>query len=252
MGVKTDAPHWSLWQLDRVLPELTLPAEPTQEAQGPPTAWDAGWTIHELDRTKTRSTIDGRLDLSLRPAEGGGLELRVVQEVPLYWRMSIETVAEVRCADDVLLSPEGWTVTAITRTADGEVEETRSSSRGSVRGRRLLLEGVDRSEQRLPAGALASSWGLLGALPRLQARGEAQAEFTLLEELLVPREAQQLASFEVIEVPTAAGPVPLTRWRHLGEGVPPVQYFCGPRGWPLLVCGLRRTLVCRYLTPVPA
>lgn len=251
MGVKTDAPHWSLWQLDRVLPELTLPDEPEPRPEGPPGAWEAGWTIHELDRTKTRSTIDGRLDLSLR-AEGGGLLLRVVQDVPLYWRMSIETVAEVRCADDELLSPEAWTVTAVTRTADGELDETRSSSAGSVRGRKLALEGVDRTEHRLPAGALASSWGLLGALPRLHAAGRDRAEFTLLEELLVPRLGQQLAAAEPVPVATAAGAVSLTRWRHLGEGVPPVQYFCGPRGWPLLVCGLRRALVCRYLRTVPA
>lgn len=244
MAFSTDAPHWSLWMLDKSFEDLVLPddlADPSHD-------WEASWTLLEANDNSKRTSIEGALDMSLTREEGA-VRVVAVQESPMYWGMSVETAVEMVCQDGLMLRPLRWSTDFVTRSGSDEVAGTSGSSRGRVADGVLQLHGLDTTRTELPGAAhLTSSWGVLGAIPRLTAAGIDRIHFSMLEELTVLRPNQRLERFGEIDLELGGVTWTLTGWRHWGTGQAPIHYWVSPGGWPMLVTWLHKALVCSWLS----
>lgn len=246
LSTPTTAPHWSLYALDRLLPTLVLPAEPT-DPTGP---WAGRWRTFELLDGPARILIEGSTTLSLSP-NPTGLQLDVYEDTTLSQRMYVRTSVTAGCDDDLMVTPRWWRSQFISGTyaAAGDFEETAGAHEGEVHADHLRIVGVDDSRVALPADApVTSSWGMLAALPRLAAAGIQQKRFTLLEGLLLVREEQLLRRVDSITVNLADGPMQLDGWLHRGRGSLPLYLWTGPGGYPLLAGSLARFLVAESFT----
>jgi hypothetical protein len=219
---------------DLRLPDLTLPLDAD---------WSGRWSQTELLASKTRTRIEGSLEVTASH-DGAGVVLDVVDTTPLTQGMSVRSEVAVTCRDDLLLSLRKWVGTAITDTWRGELGHTRAVSGGEARRGEVRFDGLDRStlavDDSLP---LTTDWGLLAAMPRLHAAHTDRLRFTCLEAVLALRPDQLLEAIDEITLDCASGRVPLRGYRVRGRGRPPAVYWVTEGGVPVIVGSLSKALV---------
>lgn len=152
--------------------------------------------------------------------------------------------ATLTCADDRLSSLRAWdSKTRLVSHEGAVVEGSAFRARGVVeQGRILRISGGQITH---PAqGPVTTDWGLIDALQRSPLEPIRIDEFTVLEELDVPRLGQALAYRGAVEVTTAGGAARLHGFERVGRGTLPTTYWLDEehRMW-FAIGGLRAYLL---------
>lgn len=203
----------------------------------------------------TRMTYsEGFLRLRRRPMNAGRFGLEVEQSLRNHdksfyekqhepWRHLLR--ATTTCRDDVLGSPENWTLSSGYINGDGHPiselyrKETAELNAGLLK---ILVNGKH-IERSVPKGPISSDWGILEAVQQLSDSEDIRYDFAMLEGLSVIKENQRLSYRGNLEFETESGTVLLHRYQLLGRGIIPREYWLNESGELWFVTSADRALI---------
>ena len=258
-------PHWVLRKIDHWIWGYDM-AGKSGPGNQPPTgpfdpagAWAQTYmvcyikplvSVREDHPALPRVGSGGRLELTRKPAtDGAKLAVNMdviefpVQQEPEKKRSNYLIDAQIQCRTDRLSTPDAWTLTSKVTWGDemGELTDTTQMGRADERGVEISEDGKTR---RIVTGtSFTSEWTLFDALQRM-APGEGKPiDFTLLQELELPKRGQTLQYRESFDADLGLGPQRLHYYRHLGAGLLPWHYVVDDPGRLLYAISDNRAIV---------
>jgi hypothetical protein len=199
---------------------------PPRGAFDPAGAWEQTWRIWAVSGAELRAQL-GYLRIRREPDEAGkSVTLSVEKRLNLNGGDAYLTRADIECAADALVSPTAWTVESVVLGTDGEpVEVTAVRESVEVRDDTLHVTAGDKTLVRDVGGPLTTDWGLFDVVQRLPLSRTAPLEFTVLEELDLPKARQRLSYRGTGEVELEGEKLGLSCYQMIGEGLLPYLYW---------------------------
>lgn len=246
--MRNDRPAAAKRQAPAVLPvpraeQMLAVVTPPTAPFSPQTAWSLRYRLVSGKVSKgprAKELFTGHLLLDRKPT-GAGCTLSVAQRLGQNDGSAYDVTATLTCAGDTLGTPESWTLESVNIDAAGEpIAGTAWSEAGEVRADGILRHGMRDRTLPKPA-AFTSNWNLFEALPRL---GQGSLpEFTLLEEMQLPKPGQTIRPFREQTFQTAAGQVTLHGFQQLGHGLLPAVWWLDDAGRVVAWIGVERAWV---------
>ncbi len=149
------------------------------------------------------------------------------------------TTAGIRCANNALATLQSWKLESAALDAD---KKPRPLSKMSESG--ILVNGTIKLTSPKGIGRqinvspnLTSNWSLFDAVQRLHKKEPPKTEFTMLEDLRLPRANQRLTSDGPIDVELGGKTIRLYGFHQIGEGILPIYYWLDEQGRLLFALG---------------
>jgi hypothetical protein len=201
------------------------------------------WTCHGYTDSGNENRGFLRIERS-RGNANGSFPLAIEQQVVHTGGILHQLKAAVVCGDDPLFSPREWTLTSRFFKPDGSPREDLSLlQRGQCWDGRLVstTNGVTRRVNCAPR--VTSDWCLMEAIRRMPREMGQPIEFDMLQGLTTLRPGHRLDYSGTETVARDGRPVTLHRFRQLGRGTLPYEYWLDERRRLVLVVTHTRAYV---------
>ena len=105
------------------------------------------------------------------------------------------------------------------------IEVTKVKEKAIVRDGKVKTTAMGRSFEREISSGFTSNWSLFDAVQRLPGEETSTLDFTLLEDLDLIKDRQQLSYWQSAEFGFGESICPLVGYQHTGQGILPYQYW---------------------------
>ena len=217
---------YSLYLLSDRLKGVPVPAGPFD----PNGEWVHDYSIWNSARAlNAKSERLGSLKIHRRLLPNGNIRLQVTEIATMGKANGSGVIkAGVTCKGDDLATPTQWKVDSeVLDPAGKQVGLTEISVSGQAAQEKIL-------ERR------SSNWSLFDAVQRLPFDSKT-IEFTLLEELELPKPEQKLSAGQTAEVELGGRMVKLHSFEQIGRGILPITYWLDDQHRLTIATGGRRS-----------
>jgi len=191
--------------------------------------WSAAWRIWTCHGYRNSGNSDrGFLKITRTAAKAGKpFTLNVRQEVLHTAGMLQRVTAEIICRDDAIASPDAWTLTSRFFRNGKEKKDLFRNQEG----------------KRSNGKAITGDWCLFEALQRTPPQQGAPLTFDILEGMTTCRRGQHLAYQDKETFTTGGKSTVLRRYRQLGDGLLPYEYWLDEHDRLVMAVTLSRAYV---------
>jgi hypothetical protein len=192
------------------------------------------WNPHDGNRifgclrlARTMEGGDGEGGAADRAGEGSNIKLAIEQKV-LTRDKTLEMLrTEAVCRGDALATPISWEQSVYVDRYPSSATERWSTEKVELRDGELHVSAGGRDFVRPAAGegGMASNWGLLDAIERLELGEGQELHFSMMEELKYWRGGHRLRYDGLCSADFGRGERVMHKYTQIGGGVHPITYW---------------------------